>query len=223
MRNVPNDHALVVTMGPTDGAPRAPGPPQRPTMSPMNLPAIRGSNMLVVAVKWVTREILWSLDMFARFLITTMVFQGLKHLFSQWFFPKELWEKSPDLIRGFDPVARAKTVNGHEVDDDEEEEGHDDGPMSSEAWAKGTGTQPHFLFSDYDGQTTWKFWSHHVQWHGQRWPCPLLKPTPCDRCQWLVLADRNGEDTPVCIARAKVCPHTRHSSRPHGSGSGPSS
>jgi hypothetical protein len=59
----------------------------------------------IVAVRdgltWVGTEVLWSADIFARLMVSVVVLRAVTRLTSQWFFPREVWNQSDQILKGF--------------------------------------------------------------------------------------------------------------------------
>jgi len=118
---------------------------------------------------WLGHEVLWATDIFARLTVSVVVLRAVSRLTAEWFFPKEIWNQSDQILKGF--------------------AGEEETPP--------VGERPKLLHE----QGGWRFYQHRVQYQGQLWVCPLLKPEPCAQCEWFVPGD-DGRNW--CSAVAKV-------------------
>jgi hypothetical protein len=50
---------------------------------------------------FVGRETLWTADIFARLTISVLVLRAVSRLTAEWFFPKEIWNQSDQILKGF--------------------------------------------------------------------------------------------------------------------------
>ncbi len=153
----------------------------------------RSRNPLVLVGGWITTEVLWALDQFARWFISSLVFLAIKALFGRWYFPEDLWDSAPTYARGFegardvspdaDPVTETEVeVDQHRLTD----------PPGKE-----------FLFALDEGEgEVHKFYDHETRRFGQYFPCPLLYAEPCASCEWFF--PEGGDGRPLCAARARI-------------------
>jgi len=49
----------------------------------------------------VGRETLWAADIFARLTVSVLVLRAVSRLTAEWFFPKEIWNQSDQILKGF--------------------------------------------------------------------------------------------------------------------------
>ena len=81
--------------------PEAPTIP-RETLSPLPIGKLLTP---LVAVRdeltWVGPEVLWSADIFARLMVSVVVLRAVTRLTSEWFFPREIWNQSDQILKGF--------------------------------------------------------------------------------------------------------------------------
>lgn len=165
------------------------------------LRAVHGGWVATVA-QWCGGHLLWSLDQFARWFVSGLVFLGLRWLFGHWWFPRELWDEAPTLARGFDH-ARDVTPSDTALDPDE----------ADDPAAQDDPRRVFIMALDEGGGRRLTFWDHTHRWDGQRWPCVLLLSHPCRRCEWFV---PEFQGRPVCIAaervRLRTHPRYRYSS-----------
>jgi hypothetical protein len=129
--------------------------------------------------EWTARETLWAIDVFTRMFATIVVLRTVSQLVSRWWFPKNVWDASPTLVRGFgaaqEPSPKPSDTTESTVEDD----------------------TPEFVMA-FDGE---RFYRHRTQHAGQYWPCPLLRRDRCRDCEWFV-EDAAGE--PRCAAVMKL-------------------
>jgi hypothetical protein len=50
---------------------------------------------------WVGTEVLWSADIFARLMVSVVVPRAVTRLTTEWFFPREIWNQSDQILKGF--------------------------------------------------------------------------------------------------------------------------
>lgn len=50
---------------------------------------------------WVGTETLWAADIFARLTVSVVVLRAVTRLTSEWFFPREIWNQSDQILKGF--------------------------------------------------------------------------------------------------------------------------
>jgi hypothetical protein len=53
------------------------------------------------ALALVGRETLWAADIFARLTVSVLVLRAVSRLTAEWFFPKEIWNQSDQILKGF--------------------------------------------------------------------------------------------------------------------------
>ena len=111
-----------------------------------------------VVLRRIGREAIWSLDLFVRLTASVLVLRVISQLVGQWFFPREIWEGSDQLLKGF--------------------------AGAEEAAPPPEGERPQLVYE----HAGWRFYAHRTQYQGQLGPCPLLKPEPCATCEWFVPA-----------------------------------
>lgn len=166
-------------------------PGTTPTMTPEpelgTLTPIRTTNR-TTAWNWTVGETLWTVDVFTRMFATIVVLRTVSQLVSRWWFPKDVWDASPTLVRGFGAAPQPSPE-----DADTTETVEDDGPE--------------FVMA-FEGD---RFYRHRTRHAEQYFACPLLRRDPCRDCQWFV-EDAAGE--PRCAAVTKLVvrhhPHYRY-------------
>jgi hypothetical protein len=50
---------------------------------------------------WIGTEVIWSADVFARLMVSVVVLRAVTQLTSEWFFPREIWNQSDQILKGF--------------------------------------------------------------------------------------------------------------------------
>ena len=50
---------------------------------------------------WLGMEVLWSADILARLMVSVLVLRAVSRLTAEWFFPKEIWNQSDQILKGF--------------------------------------------------------------------------------------------------------------------------
>ena len=74
----------------------------RKTLSPLPIGKLLTP---LVAVRdgltWVGTEVIWSADIFARLMVSVVVLRAVTRLTSEWFFPREIWNQSDQILKGF--------------------------------------------------------------------------------------------------------------------------
>ena len=121
-------------------------------------------------IRWLGQEIVWSADIFGKIFVSVLLFRAVSQLTSHWLFPREVWNESDRIMKGFQGEA-------------------DDPPPAGE--------RPRLIYET----AGWRFYRNSTQYQGQQWPCPLLKPEPCQICEWFV---PSVEGKNYCAAVAKV-------------------
>jgi hypothetical protein len=129
--------------------------------------------------EWTARETLWTVDVFTRMFATIVVLRTVSQLVSHWWFPKEVWDASPTLVRGFGTSPTPSPKDGDTVE----------GTIDDDV--------PEFVMS-FDGD---RFYRHRMRHAEQYFACPLLRRDPCRDCEWFV-EDAAGE--PRCAAVTKL-------------------
>ena len=132
--------------------------------------------------EWTARETLWAVDVFTRMFATIVVLRTVSQLVSYWWFPKNVWDASPTLVRGFGGAPPPA-----EPEDDAE-------PIDSSVDEEDV---PEFVMA-FDDE---RFYRHRTRHAGQYFACPLLRRDRCGDCQWFV-EDAAGE--PRCAAVTKL-------------------
>lgn len=158
------------------------------------LPTLRRTGVTVWVLtggRWLARQLVWSLDHFARWFVSGLVFLGLRWLFGHWWFPRELWDDAPTLAEGFEH-ARDVTPRAAEAEADDAEEATpgDEPPPKVFVMALDEGAGERLTF-----------WRHDHRCEGQLWPCVLLFSHPCRRCEWFVPA---FQGRPLCVGAERV-------------------
>jgi hypothetical protein len=132
-----------------------------------------------VVWNWTVRETLWTVDVFTRMFATIVVLRSVSQLVSRWWFPRNIWDASPTLVRGFGSTPPPSPNDTSTTENTVEDE------------------VPEFVMA-FDGE---RFYRHGTQHTGQYWACPLLRRVRCRDCEWFV-EDAAGE--PRCAAVMKL-------------------
>ena len=61
---------------------------------------------------WLGKEVLWTADIFSRLVVSVVVFRAVAKLTSEWFFPKEIWNQSDQILKGFEGDEEEPPPNG---------------------------------------------------------------------------------------------------------------
>jgi hypothetical protein len=59
--------------------------------------------------------VLWSADIFTRLAVSVVVFRAVAKLTSEWFFPKEIWNQSDQILKGFGTEDEEPPPNGERL------------------------------------------------------------------------------------------------------------
>src|SRR5690242_7173115 len=134
-------------------------------LRPPHAVRLRSRNPVVLFGGWIMTEVVWALDQFARWFISSLVFLAIKALFGRWYFPEDVWDSAPTYARGFEGARDVSPETEPVVEGDVEVDPHrlTDPPRKE------------FLFAlDEGGGEVHKFYDHQTRWFGQYFPCPLL-------------------------------------------------
>jgi hypothetical protein len=143
-----------------------------------------------VVWNWTVRETLWSLDVFTRMFATIVVLRTVTQLLSHWWFPKNVWDASPTLVRGFEATPPPSPA---EDDAESMDASIDEADV------------PEFVMA-FDGD---RFYRHRTRHADQYFPCPLRYRDPCRDCRWFV-EDLNGQPRCAAVAKVRLRHHERY-------------
>ena len=72
--------------------------------SPTTLAALFTESPAIAArkgLRWLGTEVLWTADILTRLTVSVLVLRAVSRLTAQWFFPREIWNQSDQILKGF--------------------------------------------------------------------------------------------------------------------------